>query len=207
MHCNTYNGDIMTHARWRRKGFGRDFKNVTVYSHNDYANALDFILIFHACSGGGLGMMIRVFKQQRLLCMLDEDTEIFRAKIALGREPKGAKQREGDGKTPEGKYHICLVKENGRHGQSLGLDYPNEEDARAALVDGLIHRQAFEAILAARREGVRPPWGTPLGGEIYIHGGGAQSDWTQGCIALEREDMARLFAVCAYIDVVEIFGE
>jgi L,D-peptidoglycan transpeptidase YkuD (ErfK/YbiS/YcfS/YnhG family) len=42
-----------------------------------------------------------------------------------------------------------------------------------------------------RRE--RPPWNTPLGGEIFIHGNGSQSDWTWGCVALDNEDMKELF--------------
>jgi len=28
---------------------------------------------------------------------------------------------------------------------------------------------------------------------IYIHGGGTEKDWTDGCIALENEDMQELF--------------
>lgn len=49
-----------------------------------------------------------------------------------------------------------------------------------------------------------PPWGTALGGEIYLHEGGASSDWTQGCIALEAADMARLFERWQEIDTVHI---
>ena len=30
-------------------------------------------------------------------------------------------------------------------------------------------------------------------GEIYIHGHGARSDWTWGCVALENEEMRELF--------------
>ena len=38
-----------------------------------------------------------------------------------------------------------------------------------------------------------PPQNTKLGGDIYIHGNGAQSDWTWGCVALENDDMRELF--------------
>ncbi len=38
-----------------------------------------------------------------------------------------------------------------------------------------------------------PPQNTRLGGDIYIHGHGAQSDWTWGCVALENEDIRELF--------------
>ncbi len=36
-----------------------------------------------------------------------------------------------------------------------------------------------------------PPWHTPLGGEIGIHGGGTKYDWTYGCIAMSDEDIYR----------------
>ncbi|MBQ9198503.1 MAG: L,D-transpeptidase [Clostridia bacterium] len=49
-----------------------------------------------------------------------------------------------------------------------------------------------------------PPWGTGLGGEIYLHGGGTGRDWTAGCIALSDENMASLFAHCREGDRVEI---
>jgi len=32
-----------------------------------------------------------------------------------------------------------------------------------------------------------------LGGDIYVHGNGTQSDWTWGCVALENEQMSELF--------------
>jgi lipoprotein-anchoring transpeptidase ErfK/SrfK len=38
-----------------------------------------------------------------------------------------------------------------------------------------------------------PPQNTALGGDIYIHGNGAGSDWTWGCVALENEDIRELF--------------
>ena len=50
----------------------------------------------------------------------------------------------------------------------------------------------------------RPPWGTSLGGEIYIHGGGNAPDWTAGCIALSDADMAVLFAMAREGDTVRI---
>jgi L,D-peptidoglycan transpeptidase YkuD (ErfK/YbiS/YcfS/YnhG family) len=40
----------------------------------------------------------------------------------------------------------------------------------------------------------RPPWDTPLGGEVFIHGRGSESDWTFGCVALDDADMKELFA-------------
>ena len=150
-------------------------------------------------------MTVRVLKSVRELRVVNERGEtVFCAPIALGADPVGPKKREGDGKTPEGRYGICVIKEAGRHGQSLGLSYPGERDAEDALREGRIDGAAHAAISRAHRQGLRPPWGTPLGGEIYIHAGGTGGDWTQGCIALEAEDMAKLFALRHQVESVEI---
>ena len=50
-----------------------------------------------------------------------------------------------------------------------------------------------QAILDAHRRGTTPPCNTKLGGEIYIHGDGSNSDWTLGCIALNDKDMDELY--------------
>ena len=127
--------------------------------------------------------------RRRILLLDDEGREIFHAAIALGNSPTGAKEKAGDGKTPEGEYYVCL-KKMGKYGPSLGVSYPSEADALRAKADAALLLLIRER--AQRME--RPPWGSPLGGEIYIHGGGAKSDWTAGCIALEDEDAADLFS-------------
>ena len=124
--------------------------------------------------------------------------------MALGRCPEGRKRQEGDGRTPEGVYTICLVKEQGKYGRSLGLSYPNRQDADLALQEGRIDLSTHRVILERLAAGQRPPWGSPLGGEVYIHEGGAASDWTQGCIALEQCDMDALFPHWEMIRQVEI---
>jgi murein L,D-transpeptidase YafK len=149
-------------------------------------------------------MRVLIQKKERTLYLFDGDAALLRAPVGLGPNPIGAKRREGDGKTPEGTYTVCLVKPNGRHGRSLGLNYPNLADARAALAEKTIDQAAFRAVADAARENRRPPWGTALGGEIYIHEGGAQSDWTQGCVALNARDMDVLFHHHPDIAEVEI---
>jgi hypothetical protein len=66
---------------------------------------------------------------------------------------------------------------------------PNAEDAERGLRDGLISRAVHDAIVKASKRKATPPQNTPLGGDIYIHGNGASSDWTWGCVALENEDI------------------
>lgn len=149
-------------------------------------------------------MRVIIEKRSRRLTVFDGERELFHCRAALGREPEGPKRREGDGRTPEGVYTVCLVKERGKYGRSLGLSYPGVEDARVALLRGEIDAATLCAVERAHREGRRPPWGSPLGGEIYIHEGGSLSDWTQGCIALDASDMDRLFPLRDTLEAVEI---
>lgn len=150
--------------------------------------------------------MIRLLveKSKRLLTVFDGEQVLFCCPVALGKNPTGHKQREGDGRTPEGNYFICLKRESGKYGPALGISYPSWRDAQRAAEDGRLDPSLLPLFEAAEREQKRPPWGTSLGGEIYLHGGGTASDWTAGCIALENKNMAELFALCHEGDRVEI---
>ena len=85
-------------------------------------------------------------------------------------------------KNPESQYVL-----------SLGLSYPDVEDAARGLRDGLISREHHDLIVAAIGKGSRPPWKTALGGEIMIHGANNGRDGTAGCIALEDDEIRELF--------------
>ena len=103
---------------------------------------------------------------------------------ALGSRPLGHKQRAGDARTPEGLYYVCTRNPRSKFHLFLGISYPNADDAAAAQGDDRIspeERRTIAEAISARRQ---PPWDTPLGGEIGLHGGGASGDWTLGCIAL-----------------------
>lgn len=149
-------------------------------------------------------MRVLICKAARTLEILDNGAPIYCCRVALGREPLGTKRAEGDGRTPEGVYRVCMVKQNGKYGRSLALDYPSVSDAETALQEARIDRATYDAICLAHSEGRRPPWGTPLGGEIYLHEGGSHSDWTAGCIALNENDMDALFARRDEIEQIEI---
>ena len=145
-------------------------------------------------------MKLLIEKSARRLTLLDERKEpLLVFPIALGSSPEGPKERAGDGKTPEGRYFICLKKQ-GKYGPSLGVSYPNAEDARRMRADAKL----TACIEAREARGERPPWGSFLGGEIYIHGGGIAGDWTAGCIALRDEDAARLYELIPLGTPVEI---
>jgi murein L,D-transpeptidase YafK len=113
--------------------------------------------------------------------------------VALGFESSGDKMKQGDGRTPEGDFYVCMKNERSKFYLSLGLSYPNAEDAERGLRDGLITRAQHRQITSAIARGAKPPWNTALGGEIFIHGGGTASDWTWGCVALANEQVKELF--------------
>ncbi len=136
---------------------------------------------------------IEVFKAQRELRLYQADRIIKTYHISLGHNPKPAKEREGDGATPEGVYFICCRNPRSQFHLSLGISYPGPRDAERGFKAGLISDSQRQAILDAHRRGTTPPWNTKLGGEIYIHGDGSNSDWTLGCIALNDKDMDELY--------------
>lgn len=126
---------------------------------------------------------------RRLTFVSDGGTLCF--PIALGKCPVGRKEKEGDGKTPEGEYYVCL-KKMGKYGPSLGISYPNTQDALLSGAD----EHLCSLIQSAEKNKTRPPWGSFMGGEIYIHAGGTDSDWTAGCIALGDRDAQTLYDLC-----------
>lgn len=119
-------------------------------------------------------------------------TELLKTyKVALGPNPKGHKEREGDGRTPEGIYRIDFRKRDSAFHRALHVSYPNAEDRRRA-----------------RRRRVSP------GGDIMIHGlpngmgaiGKAHvlRDWTNGCIAVTNDEIEELWRVVPNGTTVEI---
>ena len=75
-------------------------------------------------------MRILIEKAARRLTVLGEQNEtLLSCAAALGPCPVGPKEREGDGKTPEGLYFVCL-KKMGKYGPSLGVSYPSVRDAQ-----------------------------------------------------------------------------
>jgi murein L,D-transpeptidase YafK len=136
---------------------------------------------------------IVVRKNDRRL-FLHSGGEVVRTyRIGLGFSPKGHKHKEGDGRTPEGEYYICCKNPNSRYYLSLGLSYPNEQDAVKGLQDRRITKTQCRRIKNAIHRKSTPPWNTPLGGEIFIHGRGSHRDWTLGCVALGDYDMRELY--------------
>ena len=139
------------------------------------------------------GMHIVIRKSARSLKLMNGRRTIKSYVIALGSTPKGDKEKEGDGKTPEGEFYIFTRNDQSKFYLSLGLSYPDAEDAARGLSAGLITQEQHDQIIDAIAQHAMPLQKTPLGGEIYIHGGGTAKDWTDGCVALADTDIKELF--------------
>jgi murein L,D-transpeptidase YafK len=136
---------------------------------------------------------IHVFKERRQLELISGGRVVRTYRIGLGSTPVGHKRRQGDRRTPEGRYFICNKNPRSQFYLSLQINYPNEQDAVEGLADGVITAAQHERIVRASRQSRIPPAETRLGGEIFIHGHGSGSDWTWGCIALDDPEMKELF--------------
>ncbi len=134
---------------------------------------------------------ILVDKSDRSLIAFEGGREVRRFAVALGRDPFGNKERQGDGRTPEGVYPVVAHNPASAYHLSLRLGYPTPAQAAAA-----------------RAAGIDP------GDDIMIHGlpnatpwlGAAHRarDWTLGCIALTNDEIAWLYRFTPDGAVVEI---
>ncbi len=145
-----------------------------------------------------------VKKHERKLHIFNGENLIKTYKIVLGVNPEGDKSEEGDGKTPEGEFYVFAKNDQSKFYLSLGLSYPNIEDAKRGLQKNLISQDEHDAIIKAVNEKQMPLQDTKLGGEIYIHGGGTSTDWTAGCVALKNEEMKELFEAIPIGTAVQI---
>lgn len=144
-----------------------------------------------------------ITKHRGLLVLYDGDEEAWRCAVATGANPRD-KEREGDRATPEGEFYICYINPQSRYHRFLGISYPNIEDAERGLRSGLIDRVQYDRIVAAIQNRQCPPWNTPLGGEIGLHGPSPNGTATMGCIAMAPEHIERLYRLLTLGDEVVI---
>jgi murein L,D-transpeptidase YafK len=138
---------------------------------------------------------IEVSKRKRQLVLFSNGKVVRVYRVGLGSNPKDDKRTQGDGCTPEGEFYVCSKNPRSSYYLSLGLSYPNEEDAERGLRGKLISKAQRDQIMRAIRLRSCPPWNTRLGGEVFIHGNGSATDWTLGCVALDNPNMKELFDV------------
>ena len=143
------------------------------------------------------GISIYISKRQSKLTLMQNKKVIGIWDAKLGRQSAtGDKVKEGDEITPSGSFYVCTRNDKSKYYLALGLSYPNIEDAQRGLSTGLITQEQYQAIVDANKAGVTPPWDTPLGGAIEIHGN--QGDrGTAGCIAMTNDVMDILWSYCA----------
>lgn len=123
--------------------------------------------------------LIVVEKAERRLTLYAKGSVLRSYGIALGRSPRGPKRREGDNRTPEGRYVIDWRNPQSAFHRALHVSYPSKAD-----------------VARARQAGNSP------GGAIMIHGLGAERewigrahrlrDWTRGCIAVTNEEIEEI---------------
>lgn len=134
---------------------------------------------------------VLVEKRNRILSVYHQGRIIEKYSIALGFSPIGHKEREGDGKTPEGKYYIAHKNPKSNYHLSLKISYPSETDK-----------------LFSRRKGYNP------GRDIMIHGlrkgfgwighYHKLKDWTRGCIAVANDEMEEIYYATKVGTIIEI---
>ena len=134
---------------------------------------------------------IVVYKQQRKMVLLSGGKEIKQYRIALGEQPLGPKQHQGDHRTPEGSYILDSRNPHSQFYLAFHISYPNADDRERA-----------------RKSGLDP------GGAIMLHGtpqeyaplhkGDPPNDWTDGCIAVTNEEMDELWKIVHVGTPIEI---
>jgi murein L,D-transpeptidase YafK len=134
---------------------------------------------------------VLVVKAERKLYLLKAGRILKSIDVSLGLVPTGPKQREGDFRTPEGRYNLEGRNVDSDYFLSIQVSYPSPTDRDRA-----------------ERQGVDP------GGQIMIHGlpnvpryepahyQGA--DWTDGCIAVSNSDMIDIWLMTRESTPIEI---
>ncbi|MBZ0127717.1 MAG: L,D-transpeptidase family protein [Rhodobacteraceae bacterium] len=133
--------------------------------------------------------LVVIEKSARRLLLFQNGTQVREYRIALGFTPEGDKDREGDGRTPEGRFRIDRRNAASAYHLSLGLDYPHSEDRARAAAGGY----------------------SP-GGDIFIHGqpnalfglATLPYDWTAGCIAVSDAAIEEIWQLTPIGTEVEI---
>ncbi|HYR23423.1 MAG TPA: L,D-transpeptidase family protein [Chthoniobacterales bacterium] len=125
---------------------------------------------------------ILVEKSARKLSIFRDDKRLKSYRVALGRNPVGPKEQEGDMKTPEGVYMIDWRNPESDYHLSLHVSYPSDEDNARATERGV--NAGFDIMIHGITNG-----GGWIGAFHRLH------DWTAGCIALTDEEIEELYRV------------
>ena len=125
-----------------------------------------------------------IIKKSTRMLYLSSNGQIFQKyHISLGQVPVGAKEVEGDMKTPEGVYVLDWRQDSPQYYKSLHISYPNAKD------------KAHAKELGANAGGMIMIHGTPPAWSLSPYGDwmNVLIDWTQGCIALSNDDIEEVW--------------
>jgi len=126
--------------------------------------------------------LIVVEKGKRLLTLYKNGAALRAYRVALGREPVGAKDREGDDRTPEGRYMIDYRdSESGFH-RALHISYPSPVQTTRSK------QGSYSAGGAIMIHGIRNGLG-------WIGRAHHMFDWTRGCIAVTNAEVDEIWRV------------
>jgi len=122
-------------------------------------------------------------KSTRMLYLYSAGEVYKRYHITLGKSPVGAKEYEGDMRTPEGTYRLDWRQLSPRYNKSIHLSYPNNQD------------KAHAKSLGLSAGGMIMIHGTPSNWELSPLGDWLPMllDWTEGCIAMSNDDMEEVW--------------
>ena len=123
---------------------------------------------------------IFVDKLAYTLYLMDGERVVRRFPVALGANPTNRKLHFDRASTPEGTYTIVNLQPQAYYHKAYDMNYPNAADKSRYHM--------------AAKLGTLPSSRPDIGGEIQIHGGGIDQNWTWGCIALRDFDMDYLFS-------------
>jgi murein L,D-transpeptidase YafK len=134
---------------------------------------------------------ILVEKSERKLSIFRDSRHIKTYRVALGRNPAGPKQEEGDMKTPEGAYKIDRRNAQSSFHLALHISYPSDEDDKRAAAR--VVSAGSDIMIHGIRNG--------LGWIGAFH---RWKNWTLGCIALTDEEIEELWRVTPDGTIIEI---
>ena len=134
---------------------------------------------------------IVIEKSARKLSIFLDGNQIKTYRIALGGNPVGAKQQEGDMKTPEGMYKIDGRNQQSNFHLALHISYPSDVDDAHASARGV--SAGFDIMI----HGIQ-------NGRGWIGAFHRWKDWTAGCIALSDEEIEELWRVTPDGTTIEI---
>lgn len=125
---------------------------------------------------------IIVDKTARRLMLMRKGAEIASYDISLGGAPSEHKSREGDERTPEGRYVIDWRNAGSVAHLSLHISYPNPADTTAAAASG--HDPGGNIMI----HGILNGWG-------WLGRAHLAWDWTNGCIAVTNAEMREIWSL------------